>query len=164
MISALLFVAKRSTYTLYASRLLLKRLDLTENSRFQGNVSAMRKDLETYLAELKASGLSAAEEARFIDELATAEDSHEPLMFIGQQIFFRYAMRVAAAEAVLQGITHLMKSLDEFLERDKQREADGFPARSHGGLVKPGRGSRARSCGADQLEEKLIHDPALSQK
>lgn len=168
MISALLFVAKRSTYTLYASRLLLKRLDLTENSRFQGNVSAMRKDLETYLAELKASGLSAEAEARFLAELATAEDSHDPVdvHLDRQKSFYRYcdAVLLQRMAGVDYGITHLMKSLDELLERDKQREADGFPRKIRmGRLVKPGRGSKGKVVVVPTTyEEKLIHDPAVN--
>src|SRR5271169_4217480 len=38
---------------------------------------------------------------------------------------------------------HNLSAIDELLERDKQREKDGFPRKIHvGKLVKPGRGGK----------------------
>ncbi len=62
--------------------------------------------------------------------------------------------------------TARLRSIDELLERDKQREEDGFPRKIRvGRLVKPGRG------GADKVvvvpttvEEKLMHDPSFKEQ
>ncbi len=53
-----------------------------------------------------------------------------------------------------------LSSLDELLERDKQREKDGFPRKIRvGRLVKPGRGGKDRVVVVPTtVEEKLIHD------
>ncbi len=51
-------------------------------------------------------------------------------------------------------------SIDELLERDKQREKDGFPKKIRvGRLVKPGKGGKDRIVVVPTtVEEKLIHD------
>ncbi len=67
-------------------------------------------------------------------------------------------------QAPKSSYTTCLKSIDELLERDKQREKDGFPRKIRvGRLIKPGRG------GADRIvvvpttvEEKFIHDPSFS--
>lgn len=53
-----------------------------------------------------------------------------------------------------------LRSLDELLERDKQREKDGFPRKIRvGRLVKPGRGGKDKVVVVPTtVEEKLFHD------
>jgi uncharacterized sporulation protein YeaH/YhbH (DUF444 family) len=53
-----------------------------------------------------------------------------------------------------------LRSLDELLEKDKQREADGFPRKIRvGRMVKPGRGGKDRVVVVPTtVEEKFIHD------
>ncbi|MBW1866626.1 MAG: DUF444 family protein, partial [Deltaproteobacteria bacterium] len=53
-----------------------------------------------------------------------------------------------------------MHSLDELLERDKQREKDGFPRKIRvGRLIKPGRGGKDKIVVVPTtVEEKFIHD------
>jgi uncharacterized sporulation protein YeaH/YhbH (DUF444 family) len=53
-----------------------------------------------------------------------------------------------------------LRSLDELLEKDKQRESDGFPRKIRvGRMVKPGRGGKDRVVVVPTtVEEKLIHD------
>ena len=53
-----------------------------------------------------------------------------------------------------------IRSLDELLERDKQREKDGFPRKIRvGRLVKPGRGQKDKVVVVPTtVEEKLFHD------
>jgi hypothetical protein len=55
---------------------------------------------------------------------------------------------------------HNLSSIDELLERDKQREKDGFPRKIRiGRLIKPGRGGKAKIILVPTtVEEKLIHD------
>lgn len=57
----------------------------------------------------------------------------------------------------------LAKSLDELLERDRQREQDGFPRKIQvGKLVKPGRGRAGKVVVVPTtVEEKLFHDPTV---
>ncbi len=68
----------------------------------------------------------------------------------------------------LQAITALqasynvtLRSIDELLERDKQREKDGFPRKINvGRLIKPGRGGKEKIVVVPTtVEEKFIHDP-----
>lgn len=55
--------------------------------------------------------------------------------------------------------THI-QSIDELLERDKQREKDGFPRKIRvGRLIKPGRGGKEKVVVVPTtVEEKLFHD------
>jgi len=56
-----------------------------------------------------------------------------------------------------------LHSIDELLERDKQREKDGFPRKINvGRLVKPGKGGKDKVVIVPTtVEEKLIHDSAF---
>jgi uncharacterized sporulation protein YeaH/YhbH (DUF444 family) len=55
---------------------------------------------------------------------------------------------------------HSLSSIDELLQRDKQREEDGFPRKIRvGRLVKPGRGAKEKIILVPTtVEEKFIHD------
>jgi len=134
----------------------------------------MRDDLMTYLEELKARRLSSEREARFRAELATAGERHEPLSaayadrgpFAGftRSPYAWHDMMVLQDQAALQSpYTMLIKSLDELLERDRQREQDGFPRKIQvGRLIKPGRGGKGKVVVVPTtVEEKLIHDPTI---
>jgi uncharacterized sporulation protein YeaH/YhbH (DUF444 family) len=57
---------------------------------------------------------------------------------------------------------HSLSSIDELLERDKQREKDGFPRKIRlGRLVKPGRGEKGKVVIVPTtVEEKFIHETA----
>lgn len=72
--------------------------------------------------------------------------------------------------SVLQGMNasnrgHItqFRSLDDLLERDKQREEDGFPRKIRvGRLVKPGRGGKDKVVVIPTtVEEKFIHDSSF---
>lgn len=56
-------------------------------------------------------------------------------------------------------------SLDELLERDKQREKDGFPRKINiGRLIKPGKDNKGKVVVVPTtVEEKFIHDPRILQ-
>ncbi len=69
--------------------------------------------------------------------------------------------------SVLQAITALqpsyntsLRSIDELLERDRQREKDGFPKKINvGRLIKPGKGGKDKVVIVPTtVEEKFIHD------
>jgi uncharacterized sporulation protein YeaH/YhbH (DUF444 family) len=70
----------------------------------------------------------------------------------------------------LQGITALqsthntsLRSIDELLERDKQREEDGFPRKINvGRLIKPGKAGKDKIVVVPStVEEKFMHDPSF---
>jgi len=56
--------------------------------------------------------------------------------------------------------THSLRSIDELLERDKQREEDGFPRKIRiGRMVRPGKGAKEKIILVPTtVEEKFIHD------
>jgi uncharacterized sporulation protein YeaH/YhbH (DUF444 family) len=57
-------------------------------------------------------------------------------------------------------------SLDDLMERDSQREADGFPRKIRiGKLVKPGKGGKNKVVVVPStVEEKFVHDPNFAQQ
>ena len=57
-----------------------------------------------------------------------------------------------------------LRSIDELLERDKQREKDGFPRKINvGRLIKPGKGGKDKVVVVPStVEEKFIHDSSLT--
>jgi hypothetical protein len=59
-----------------------------------------------------------------------------------------------------------LQSLEELLERDRQREKDGFPKKIRvGRLIKPGRGGKDKVVVVPTtVEEKLIHDSTADPK
>ncbi len=70
----------------------------------------------------------------------------------------------------LQGITAMqstpnvsIRSIDELLERDKQREKDGFPRKINvGRLIKPGKSGKDKVVIVPStVEEKFLHDPSF---
>ncbi len=70
----------------------------------------------------------------------------------------------------LQGMTAMrstpnvsIRSIDELLERDKQREKDGFPRKINvGRLIKPGKSGKDKVVIVPStVEEKFMHDPSL---
>jgi uncharacterized sporulation protein YeaH/YhbH (DUF444 family) len=134
----------------------------------------MRKDLETYLTDLKASGLDPEREARLRAELATVGEGHEPPRAAGgdrgefagfsRSLYAWHDLAVLQGEpAVVNLFGRLLKSLDDLLERDSRREQDGFPRKIRvGRLVKPGRGGKGKVVVVPTTEEeKFIHDPTI---
>jgi len=57
-------------------------------------------------------------------------------------------------------------SLDDLMDRDNRREADGFPRKIRiGKLVKPGKGGRGKVVVVPTtVEEKLVHDPRFKEE
>lgn len=115
--------------------------------------------------DLKAQGLSPEREERLVRELA-GEREHRfpdpPLAAPRLPGIYDYV-----DPAALQGITALqgssatsLHSLDELLERDRLREADGFPRKIRvGKLIKPVRGGKEKFVVVPTtVEEKFIHD------
>lgn len=134
----------------------------------------MRNDFLTYLEELKERGLAPEREARIQAELETASESHDlppdelppndELAGFSRSIY-AYGDLMVLRQAVMPQLSSsaLTKSLDELLERDRQREQDGFPRKIQvGKLVKPGRGRTGKVVVVPTtVEEKLYHDTTV---
>ncbi len=134
----------------------------------------MQNDLLTYLEQLKESGLSPEREARMRAEIATVSKGHslppDDLSQNSELADFNRSIYADGDLIVLKqavspqlGAAALTKSLDELLERDRQREQDGFPRKIQvGKLVKPGRGRKGKVVVVPStVEEKLFHDPTI---
>lgn len=125
----------------------------------------MSEKLQDYFDELKASGLSPEREERLLIELSD-ERGHEvglPLRGIAEPHPFCGFGDLAELQDVSPpkaSYTAGIKSLDELLERDRQREKDGFPRKIRiGRLIRPGRGEKERFVIVPTtVEEKFIHD------
>ena len=124
-------------------------------------------DKKYYLA-LKQRGLSDKQEAIIKEELAKADsvrDRHrmadDALAHPARDIYGcnDYAVLQDFGESLIPYTTAL-RSIDELLERDKRREADGFPRKIRvGRLIKPGRGDKDKVVVVPTtVEEKFIHD------
>ncbi|BCS54695.1 DUF444 family protein [Geobacter sp. SVR] len=135
----------------------------------------MEKDLKKNLEELKAAGLSPEREVRLRAELATAGVDHvlpppvakqdSPFSGFDRSVYaFNDLMVLRQADNPQYGTVGLMKSLDELLERDRQREEDGFPRKIQlGRLVKARRGAQGAVTVVvpSTVEEKFYHDPSV---
>jgi uncharacterized sporulation protein YeaH/YhbH (DUF444 family) len=62
-------------------------------------------------------------------------------------------------------VSHI-RSIDELLEKDRQREKDGFPRKIRvGKMIKPGKAGKGKVVVVPTtVEEKFIHDPNFSQQ
>ena len=135
----------------------------------------MHPNLKKLYKKLKQDGLTAEQEEKIQLELndtgshglpgddlpGTAKD--------GSALTFR---KIYAYHDLLdlQGMTAMrstpnvsIRSIDELLERDKQREKDGFPRKINvGRLIKPGKSGKDKIVIVPStVEEKFIHDPSL---
>ncbi len=126
--------------------------------------------------ELRAAGLTAAQERRILRELqaggdhAVPDDTSAPddhLRAPGRSVYAWHDL------SLLQGITALessytarIRSIDELLERDRIREKDGFPRKIRiGRLIKPGRGGKDKVVVVPTtVEEKFLHDPNFREE
>jgi uncharacterized sporulation protein YeaH/YhbH (DUF444 family) len=122
------------------------------------------KDLQTYIAEIRARGLSPEREERLLAELRGG-GGHEVTSPTGASL--PRALYAVGDLAALQEMTPPkgsytagIRSLEELLERDRLREKDGFPRKIRiGRMIRPGRGGKERFVVVPTtVEEKLVHD------
>ncbi len=137
----------------------------------------MDKDLFKYYQALKKLGLTQEQENRILYEVffkgnheipgVSVSKGHEDILSPCHASL--YALNDFSA---LQkggkskaGYTAGLRSLDYLLERDKQRDEDGFPRKIQiGKLVRPGRGGKDHVVIVPTtIEEKFIHDPNFDQ-
>ncbi|HHP7233175.1 MAG TPA: DUF444 family protein [Desulfobacterales bacterium] len=118
---------------------------------------------------LKAQGLSPEQEAVIEEELQ--DDREHVVADEGDRrgapqkalsfYDFHDLLDLQAMTAMQPTYTATVRSLDELLERDRQREKDGFPRKINvGRLIKPGKGGKTKVVIVPTtVEEKFIHDP-----
>ena len=126
--------------------------------------------------ELKQTGLTEAQEEKIKLELEY-EGVHglpgEDLPGDGKEGSAQTFRKIYAYHDLLdlQGMTAMrstpnvsIRSIDELLERDNQREKDGFPRKINvGRLIKPGKGGKDKVVIVPStVEEKFIHDTSFS--
>ena len=128
------------------------------------------KDPEKYLDELSRKGLLEPErEARFRKELAVtrefaARPSRGPFPEFSRSIYsWDDLALLQQQEPIRNPYLTQMKSLDDLLERDRQREKDGFPRKIRvGRLIKPGKAGKSKVVVVPSTEEeKFVHDPTV---
>jgi len=135
----------------------------------------MKTKLQNLYEDLKQKGLTDVQERKILAEL-NDEGSHGlPRDDLGAGTHDGSALRFKPLYAYhdlldLQGITAMqsspnvsIRSIDELLERDKQREKDGFPRKINvGRLIKPGKSGKDKVVIVPStVEEKFIHDPSF---
>ena len=127
--------------------------------------------------ELKAKGLTQDQEQNILLEL-NRQGSHDVPDECadagngGAEVFYHLPESIYAHNdlSTLQALPALqstyvsrIRSIDELLERDKQREKDGFPRKIRvGRLVKPGKGGKDKIVIVPTtVEEKFVHDTSF---
>ena len=127
-----------------------------------------------YYKELKGSGLTPEQEQKILSELY-ADGSHdiaEDTALISESgvaflpggpkgIYdFHDLFRLQDMSWPVSTYTTCLRSIDDLLEQDKQREVDGFPKKIRvGRMVKPGKGGKDKIVVVPTtVEEKFIHD------
>ncbi|WP_432823153.1 DUF444 family protein [Trichloromonas sp.] len=133
----------------------------------------MNPKLKDFFNSIKAQGLSAERERQLLQELHSGCDHGlvpppaGPLHRLGDIFAQLYGVSDLCAMQKMESgqgaYTTNIRSLDELLERDKQREKDGFPRKIRvGRMIKPGRGDDDKVVVVPTtVEEKFIHDPTF---
>lgn len=122
---------------------------------------------EYQLRDLRRRGWSSAAAAELLKEVSAGASAERDVLpqpsALGSSVYDLHDLMV------LQSIpspsvpsTTCLRSLDELLRRDRQREKDGFPRKIRiGRLIKPGKGGRQKVVVVPTtVEEKLLHDPS----
>jgi uncharacterized sporulation protein YeaH/YhbH (DUF444 family) len=124
----------------------------------------------------KAQGLSPEQQKKMLSELRTAGTDGVPQadlrpgsgadpFSLASRRLYAYADLMSLQGVVAMRGTHSsgLSSVDELLERDKQREKDGFPRKINvGRLIKPGRGGKDKVVIVPTtVEEKFLHDTTV---
>ncbi|MCJ8500155.1 DUF444 family protein [Desulfatitalea alkaliphila] len=85
----------------------------------------------------------------------------------GKDLYAFFDLRVLQGVRMgLPGYANQIRTIDELLAKDRQREKDGFPRKIRvGRMIKPGRGGKDKVVVVPTAsEEKLIHDPDFSDQ
>ena len=133
----------------------------------------MNDDIQTYYQKLKEKGLSLEQEEKILSELKGDQHHEIPPMPADEKLavsdpfcnIYGYNDLYELLNMSPPQSTYInrLRSIDELMERDKQREKDGFPRKIRvGRLVKPGRGRKDKIVVVPTtVEEKFLHDKRL---
>jgi uncharacterized sporulation protein YeaH/YhbH (DUF444 family) len=137
----------------------------------------MDKKRSNLYASIKKRGLTPEQEDHILAELHDershdlAQPSHssggigrESLFRVGESVYaYSDLINLQAMTALERSYNITLRSIDELLERDKQREKDGFPRKINvGRLIKPGKSGKDKVVVVPStVEEKFIHDPSF---
>ncbi|MHB1399376.1 MAG: DUF444 family protein [Trichloromonadaceae bacterium] len=130
----------------------------------------MDQRLLAFYQQLKARGLTPEQERRIQTELDFA-GSHElaPRELPRPRLDLYGWNDLAQLQGMGESRSHYslhVRSLEDLLERDRQREKDGFPRKIRiGRMVRPGRGGKDKVVVVPTtVEEKLIHDRSFQEQ
>jgi len=137
----------------------------------------MDPKLTALYLKLKKKGLTPRQEDRIRTEL-NYEGTHDiPAGTVGDgsndrkidpRSIYAYSdlIDLQAITAMQSSPNVNIKSIDELLERDKQREKDGFPRKINvGRLIKPGKSGKDKVVIVPStIEEKFMHDPSFREQ
>ena len=125
--------------------------------------------------QFKQSGLTPEQDRKILAELnddgsheiPDAESSRDKTgaeFQAGQNVYAYHDLLDLQGIAAMQSTPNVsIRSIDELLERDKQREKDGFPRKINvGRLIKPGKSGKDKVVIVPStVEEKFLHDPSF---
>ncbi|HEX3019574.1 MAG TPA: DUF444 family protein [Chitinispirillaceae bacterium] len=127
------------------------------------------KSAEELFMESKKEGLSSQKEQRMLEELngpqahtLNIEHSSEPLKQGG--LYSISDLQILQNSEICNTAVTAMVSMDELLDRDRQREKDGFPRKIRvGRLIKPGKiDGGSIVIVPTTVEEKFMHDSSMN--
>ncbi|OFX62545.1 MAG: hypothetical protein A2046_01015 [Bacteroidetes bacterium GWA2_30_7] len=130
----------------------------------------MQKKLEKILKEYKKKGIDSATESIIKNEIELLKvKKQKPILnFHNINNFYRISDLKVLQEVTPknQDISLALKTLEDLIEQDKQREKDGFPRRIRiGKLMKPTKGGKAKVVIVPTTTEpKLYHDDSVTQE
>ncbi len=119
--------------------------------------------------ELKERGMTPDQEKKILAELnfegshdipETHDSREETFSPVPDNIYEYNDLSVLQSMSAQSNYTTCLRSIDDLLEKDKQREDDGFPRKIRvGRLIKPGKGGKDKIVVVPTtVEEKFIHD------
>jgi hypothetical protein len=134
----------------------------------------MKNKLWNKYQQLKANGLTAAQEEKILAEIRLCEarsatGSHDPVFGppMLPSLYAYFDLQMLQAMSMAQpGPTSQVRTIDDLLAKDRQREKDGFPRKVKvGRMIKPGRGGKDKVVVVPTTtEEKLMHDPNFREQ
>ncbi|BBO84295.1 DUF444 family protein [Desulfosarcina ovata] len=140
----------------------------------------MHQKLEKLFNDLKKAGLTPEQEEKFARELdgdlthaipvirgnlAVVTTDAGEFRLLDLYDYHDLMVLQALAQPKSGYISHI-RSIDELLEKDRQREKDGFPRKIRvGKMIKPGKAGKGKVVVVPTtVEEKFIHDPRFTEQ
>jgi uncharacterized sporulation protein YeaH/YhbH (DUF444 family) len=133
---------------------------------------AMKSEHEQWSRQVNRPGMTDEVRRRMLDEMRSGDDHRCPddavvaggMRPVRGLYQYHDLFDLQAPLAMMKSYFTTLGSLDELLERDKQREKDGFPRKINiGRLIKPGKGGKEKIVIVPStVEEKFIHDTVVA--